>query len=101
MKIITTIVLLFAVFAIAGNHAGRSENEKQKPIATYRAGPSKVIVWENERDDGTTWKNFVIEKIYKKEDGKWAASNSFTERELLQLRAAIDKAISEEAVNVR
>ncbi len=55
---------------------------------------------KNEREDGTTWKNFVIEKIYKK-DGEWAVTNSFSEKELLQLRAAIDRAISEEAVNVK
>jgi len=55
-----------------------------------------VTVWENEGENGT-WKNFEIEKLYKKDD-KWLTTNSFNERELLQLRAAIDKAISEEVV---
>jgi len=55
-----------------------------------------VTVWENEGEYGT-WKNFEIEKLYKKDD-KWLTTNSFNERELLQLRAAIDKAIDEEVV---
>ncbi len=53
-------------------------------------------MWESTKNDGTIWKNFQVEKVYKKGD-EWATTNSFTETELLELKAAIDKAISEEA----
>jgi len=84
----------FAVTAIAQN---------KKPDATYSVGASKVTVWDNEKDGkyGTyTNKNFLVEKVYKK-DGKWETSNSYNLTELLQLKAAIDKAINEEAVKVK
>lgn len=71
--------------------------QDKKPKATYQVGGSKVVVWENKKSDGTTWMNFQVEKLYKQGD-EWAATNSFNETELLQLRAAIDKAINEEAV---
>jgi len=69
----------------------------QKPKAEYKAGSAIVTVWENKRSDGTTWKNFTVKKIYKKDD-KWLSSDSFSETELLELKAVIDKVISEEAV---
>ena len=56
-----------------------------------------MTVWINKNSDGTTWKNFVVEKIYKKDD-KWLSTNRFNETDLLELKAAIDKAISEETV---
>ena len=44
-----------------------------------------------------TAKDFKVEKVYKK--GKeWKTTDSFNLTELLQLRAAIDKAINEEGV---
>jgi len=54
-----------------------------------------VTVWKNKKSDGTTWKNFKVEKVYKKGD-KWETTNSFDDKELLELKAAIDKAIMEE-----
>lgn len=91
MKTLTIISLLFVSFAFT------STVPADKPIATYRVGAAKVTVWENKGQDGTTWKNFQVDKLYKK-DGKWETTNSFDESELLQLRAAIDKAISEQSV---
>lgn len=91
MKTLTIISLLFACLAFTNTISG------DKPIATYQVGAAKVTVWENKREDGGTWKNFRIEKLYKKGD-KWETTNSFDESELLQLRAAIDKAISEQSV---
>jgi hypothetical protein len=74
--------------------------EKQKPKAIYQIGSAKVTVWENKGKDGTTWKNFKIDKVYQKE-GKWLTTNSFNESELLELKSAIDKAIAEESVKVK
>jgi hypothetical protein len=75
----------------------QTTNKRQKPKATYKVGSAQVTVWVNKRSDGTTWKNFKVEKLYKKDD-KWQTTNSFNETELLELKAALDKAISEEAV---
>ena len=94
------ITLLFFCFALAGFSQDSTKTAKQKPKATYQVGMAKVIVWENRRTDGTIWKNFRVEKLYKKGD-EWKSTNSFDETELLELKAAIDKAISEENVKTK
>jgi len=76
---------------------------QDKPKATYRVGKSKVTVWETEREGEYgkfIAKDFKVEKIYKKGE-EWKTTNSFNLTELLQLRAAIDKAISEEGVKIK
>ena len=73
---------------------------QNKPKATYRVGSAKVTVWETEREGKYgkfIAKDFKVEKIYKKGE-KWKTTDSFNLTELLQLRAAIDKAINEEGV---
>ena len=95
------IVLTFTTVLLAGfmliSFVPATKQQDNKPKAVYQAGSSKVIVWENKKPDGTTWKSFQVEKVYKKGD-EWAATNSFNETELLELKAALDKAISEETV---
>ena len=73
---------------------------QNKPSATYKVGKAKVTVWDNKQDGKNAVKKFKVEKSYKK-NGKWVSTNNFTLEELLQLRAAIDKAISEEGVKVK
>ena len=73
---------------------------QDKPKATYRIGSAKVTVWETEREGKYgkfIAKDFKVEKIYKKGE-EWKRTDSFNLTELLQLRAAIDKAINEEGV---
>jgi hypothetical protein len=102
MKTFTITVLLLLSFALTGYSQDTTTTikEKQKPKATYQIGSAKVTVWENKGKDGTTWKNFKVEKLYQK-DGKWLTTNSFNESELLELKSAIDKAIAEESVKVK
>jgi hypothetical protein len=101
MKKVTKAIFALTVFALAGfAQDTKQDSEKQKPKATYQIGSAKVVVWENKKADGTTWKNFQVEKVYKKGD-EWKTTNSFNETELLELKTAIDKAISEEAVKVK
>jgi len=99
MKTLLTIILMtFAIVSYSQSvDSVQTTNKRQRPKATYKVGSAKVTVWVNKGSDGTTWKNFKIERIYKKDD-KWLTTNYFTEKELLELRAALDKAISEEAV---
>ena len=76
---------------------------QDKPKATYKVGNSKVTVWENERQGEFgkfTAKTFKIENAYKK-GNEWKTTNLFNLTELLQLKAAIDKAINEEGVKVK
>ena len=75
---------------------------QNKPKATYRVGSAIVTVWETEREGKYgkfIAKDFKVEKIYKKGE-EWKTSDSFNLTELLQLRAAIDKAINEEGVKI-
>lgn len=95
-------LLLLACITLTGFTQNTIRTSKQdKPKVTYQVGSAKVIVWENEKQDGTTWKNFEIEKVYLTKDGQWKTSNSFDGTELLELKAAIEKAISEETVKIK
>ena len=98
MKKFITICLAFAAFTFSAT----AQEASNAPKASYRSGKAVVTVWENEKkgEHGKyTEKNFKVEKIYKKDD-KWESTNYFSLEELMQLRAAIDKAISKEAVVV-
>ena len=96
MKIIITTLFL-ATFALTGYS---QDTTKTKPKSTYQVGAAKVTVWENKTKDGKTWKNFKVQKVYKKGD-TYGTTDSFTDNELLELKAAIDKAISEESVKIK
>ena len=98
MKKLITTTFLLACFALTSYSQDTTKTSKQKPLATYQVGSAKVVVWENKGKDGT-WKNFQVEKVYQK-DGKWKTTNSFNEKELLELKSAIDKAIAEQSVKV-
>ena len=105
MKKLTITTLLLACFAMTSYSQDTLQNkqDKQKPKATYQVGAAKVTVWENKRQGKNgefVAKNFEIEKAYKKGD-QWKTTNSFNESELLELKAAIDKAISDEQVKTK
>ena len=91
-KVLFVLALVFIL-----SSAGLQEN---KPKAEYRVGPSLVTVWENQKEGKHgpyTEKHFQVQKLYKKGD-EWKSTDNFSLTELLQLRAAIDKAIDEEGV---
>ena len=97
------IVLTFSIIAVYAQEKQDSLTVKNKPKAIYQIGHIKVTVWENKktgRYGEYTEKNYKVEKIYKKGD-QWETANNFDLNELLQLRAVLDKAISEEAVKVK
>jgi hypothetical protein len=95
----TAFLLVCFVFTTYSQDTTMTNQNKQKPKATYQVGSARVVVWENNGKYGT-WKNFKVEKVYLKA-GKWETTNSFNEKELLELKAAIDKAIAEENVKVK
>ncbi len=98
MKKLITLSLAIAAFTFSAT----AQETPKAPKATYRSGKAVVKVWENEKkgEHGKyTEKSFKVEKIYKKND-KWESTSYFNLEELMQLRAAIDKAIAREAVVV-
>jgi hypothetical protein len=101
MKKLMITTLLLACFALTSYSQDiiKPKQDKQKPKATYQVGAAKVTVWENKWEN-RTWKNFQVEKVYMKDD-QWKTTNSFNETELLDLKAAIDKAISKEQVKTK
>jgi hypothetical protein len=98
LTIASVLIVGFALTGFQHDAANVAKQEKQKPKATYQVGKAKVVVWENKSSDGTTWKNFEVENVYKAKDGKWKTTNQFDETELLQLKNAIDKAIYGETI---
>jgi hypothetical protein len=102
MKKLTVTILLLTCFITKdfGQDTTQTKQAKNQPKEVYKVGAAKVTVWENKKADGTTWKNFKVEKVYQKE-GQWKTTNNFDETELLQLKSAIDKAINEESVKTK
>jgi basic membrane lipoprotein Med (substrate-binding protein (PBP1-ABC) superfamily) len=96
MKKLLLTTLLLLCFTLIGFAQDTTQTNKHKPKAVYKVGAAKITVWENNGKNGT-WKNFKVEKIYMKDD-EWKTSSSFNEKELLDLKAAIDKAIAEENI---
>ena len=96
---LTTILFAFVIFTGYSQDSISTKQIKNKPKAIYRVGSSKVVVWENKQEDGTSWKNYKVEKEYIK-DGVRKSTNSFNDNELIELKLAIDKAINEENLKV-
>ena len=65
-----------------------------KPLKIYREGNSKIVVWENKGQDDKIWLNYQVEKEYKK-DEEIKYSNKFNEKELLDLKKALDQAVAD------
>ena len=105
MKKMTVLIILFAFITLKIYCQEKQDTLiiKNKSKVTYQVGKAIVTVWVEQRQGKYgefTAKDFKVEKIYKKGD-KWKSTNTFNLAELLQLRAAIDKAISEEGVKIK
>lgn len=88
------VILLLSGFALGIVSFKTYEKIQNKPLKIYREGDSKVVVWENIKDDNTTWKSYQVEKEYKK-DGVSKYTNSFNEKELIDLKKALNDAIAD------
>jgi hypothetical protein len=94
-------LLVTCALCLAG--AISAQEKSNTPKAKYKSGSALVTVWENEAEGkyGTYTKlNFKVERVYKK-DEEWISTNNFTLEQLMELKAAIDKAILEEGVEVK
>lgn len=89
-----TLILLLFGFALGIVSFKTYEKIQNKPFKIYREGDSKIVVWENKTDDNTIWKTYQIEKEYKK-DGETKYTNSFSQKELFDLKKAFDQAIAD------
>ncbi|HEY4786931.1 MAG TPA: hypothetical protein VIH57_12825 [Bacteroidales bacterium] len=105
MKKIFILLTVISSFAATTYSQEKQDSLKtqNKSKATYQIGLVKITVWENQRHGEFgefIEKTFKIEKLYKK-GGEWKSTNQYDLTELLQLRAALDKAIMEEGVKVK
>jgi hypothetical protein len=95
-----SFLLIVYTLCLAGTVS--AQEKSNTPKAKYKSGSSIVTVWENEVDGKYgpyTKLNFQVERVYKK-DEEWVSTNNFTLEQLMELKAAIDKAILEEGVEV-
>jgi hypothetical protein len=93
---VTLTLILWAMTPAA--HA----QDTGRPRATYRAGACKVTVWDNTKEGEhgeELGRNFHVAKVVRKR-GRWEVSQYYTLSELLELRAAIDRAVMEEGIHV-
>jgi hypothetical protein len=105
MKKLIVLILISVSFTLTIYSQEKQDTIKSQnqPKAIYQIGKAKVTVWETQMQGKYgefTAIDFKVEKIYKKGD-KWKSTDTFNLTELLQLRAAIDKAISEEGVKIK
>ena len=105
MKKIVILILTSACFTLTIYSQEKQDTTKlhNQLKAIYQIGKAKVTVWETPKQGEYgefTAIDFKVEKIYKKGD-RWESTNTFNLTELLQLRAVIDKAISEEGIKIK
>lgn len=64
---------------------------KQKPVHTIRLGAIKAAIWANTSDQGRTWHNVTVCRLYK--DGSdWKQAESFGRDQLPLLAKVLDQA---------
>jgi len=71
-----------------------------KPVQTLRDGALKASIWRNLNRDGAPFYSVTLSRSYKKPDGVWAESNSFTGAELFKIARLAQEAYSH-ALNLR
>ena len=64
-----------------------------KPVHEIRLGRIKAAIWENETQNGTRH-NVTFQRIYRDEEGKWHASDSFGRDDLPLIEKVADLAHS-------
>src|SRR5437868_2758924 len=75
-------------------------NERNRPMSKankrpvheiYVNGP-KIAIWRNEDKNGTPRHGVTLARSYRNKDGGWKSTDRFDERDLQNLRKAIDEA---------
>ena len=94
MKKLTAIAFLITSFTVSSYAQDAKTKKDEKIKATYQVGAAKITVIES-KGDVRQWNNYQIEKVNKSGD-KMTSSNGFTEKELADVKAVIDKALAEE-----
>jgi len=56
-----------------------------KPVKSYSLGSVQVSEFRNAGKDGKEFSSFCIQKNYKKQDGTWGYSQSFTSHDLANI----------------
>jgi len=63
-----------------------------KVIKELRSGQVKLVIWENEDEAGNKWNSINLNRIYKDSTGNWQDTQSFKEKDLLNISALCQKA---------
>ncbi|MEZ5896967.1 MAG: hypothetical protein R3C51_11275 [Parvularculaceae bacterium] len=66
-------------------------NTNNKPVKTLRDGALKASIWKNESESGAFY-SVTIARIYKRKDGSYADSNSFSGTDLLKITQLASRA---------
>ena len=67
------------------------EQQKQKPVASHRAGTTEVAVWKRKNEHGTFF-DVTHTRSYKNQNGEWKQSKSIPEDHLLKTAQLFEKA---------
>ncbi len=65
-------------------------SQPNKPVAEFRMGLVKAVVWRNESDTGT-WHNVTIVRLYQQE-GHWNETHSFGRHDLPLVQRVAEQA---------
>lgn len=65
-----------------------------KPVHTLRDGALKANIWRNESKNGTPYYSVSLSRSYKRSDGTYADSTSFSGLDLLKISRLAEQAAS-------
>jgi hypothetical protein len=69
-----------------------ANTSSNKPALTLRDGAIKATIWANDKQDGGTRYSVELSRSYTDSEGKWHATNSFSNGELLRVARLAGKA---------
>lgn len=69
----------------------QQSQEKQKPLASHRAGTTEIAVWKRKNEHGTFY-DVTHSRSYKDQNGDWQKSKSIPEQDLLKTAQLFEKA---------
>ena len=73
----------------------QEKQEKQQPVQRFMAGDVQIAIWANVSWGGGIVHRATISKRYKRKDGTWSSSSSFSKVDLVHLMRALQQAAEE------
>jgi hypothetical protein len=63
---------------------------KTKQPHEIRLGGIKAVIWAHETEEGATWYNVTVGRLYKHDDGQWKTTDSLGRDDLLVAAKVLD-----------